>query len=232
MKTVGYIRVSRDSQVESGLSLESQESTIRSYCSFSGLELVEVLREEGVSAGINLEDRPEGQRLVRMTQNGQIQHVVSTRLDRLFRRAVDCLQRVESWTNQGVQLHLLDLGGNVIKTGTASGKMFLTMTAGFAEMERDMMRERIQAAMAVKRERGEKTGGTVPIGYRTEKVDGVKILVPNPEEQAVIRRIVRMKKRGYSLRRIAGVLERTKTLGRCWHPQTISNILKREQRMK
>ena len=37
------------------------------------------------------------------------------------------------WDRTGVALHILDMGGQAIDTSTAIGRMFLTMTAGFAE---------------------------------------------------------------------------------------------------
>lgn len=45
------------------------------------------------------------------------------------------------------------------------GKMFLTMAAGFAEMERNLIAERTRAALERKRERGERLGGRLPYGF-------------------------------------------------------------------
>ena len=36
-------------------------------------------------------------------------------------------------------MHLLDMGGMALNTGTAMGRMWLTMLAGFAEFERNLM---------------------------------------------------------------------------------------------
>ena len=48
-RTLGYCRVSTEEQAREGVSLEAQEKQIRRYCDLYGLELVEVLRDEGVS---------------------------------------------------------------------------------------------------------------------------------------------------------------------------------------
>lgn len=50
MKAICYVRVSTEEQVRGGVSLEAQEEKLRSYCSLQGLEMVELVREEGVSA--------------------------------------------------------------------------------------------------------------------------------------------------------------------------------------
>ena len=53
--------------------------------------------------------------------------------------AVDALTHVEEWDAAGIALHLVDLGGMSINTGSSMGKMLLTMLSGFAEFERNMI---------------------------------------------------------------------------------------------
>jgi DNA invertase Pin-like site-specific DNA recombinase len=45
------------------------------------------------------------------------------------------------------------------------GRFFLTVMAGAAEMERNLVRERTAAAMAYKASNGEYVGGKVPYGF-------------------------------------------------------------------
>ena len=56
------------------------------------------------------------------------------------------------WDRTGVALHILDMGGQAIDTSTAIGRMFLTMTAGFAEFERNQTSERTITAMQQKKQ--------------------------------------------------------------------------------
>ena len=69
-------------------------------------------------------------------------HIITTKLDRLFRDCEDALKMSRHWDRAGVALHILDMGGQAIDTSTAIGRMFLTMTAGFAEFERNQTSER------------------------------------------------------------------------------------------
>jgi DNA invertase Pin-like site-specific DNA recombinase len=39
------------------------------------------------------------------------------------------------------------MGGQTLNTATAMGRMFLTMTVAFAELERNLIAERTQAAL-------------------------------------------------------------------------------------
>lgn len=70
-----------------------------------------------------------------------------TTLDRLFRDAADALVQTRAWDRAGVALHVVDMGGTSLNTASAVGRMFLTMTAAFAELERSLVSERTSAAM-------------------------------------------------------------------------------------
>jgi DNA invertase Pin-like site-specific DNA recombinase len=121
-KAVCYVRVSTEEQAREGVSLEAQEEKLRAYCKMAGLEIIAMLREEGVSGSKPLATRPEGTKLVRLVETKQCQHVVALKLDRLFRDAEDALHQTRKWDNAGVSLHLVDMGGQVINTGSAMGR--------------------------------------------------------------------------------------------------------------
>ena len=83
-------------------------------------------------------------------------------------------------------------------------------------------------ALAHKKANGEKTGGTVPFGY---KVRSGK-LSRNAEEQKAVSLILDLSRKGQSLRGIcreleaAGVVRKQGSL--TWHPQVVADILQRE----
>src|SRR5262245_58539004 len=141
MEAVSYCRVSTEEQVQEGVSLAAQEARIRAYCTAAGLTLVASIRDEGISAAKPLATRPGGAALLRVLARRQARHVVVVTLDRAFRSTLDCLATVQTWNRAGVSLHLVDHGGQSIATATAVGRMFLTMLAGFAEMEKRLIGE-------------------------------------------------------------------------------------------
>jgi putative DNA-invertase from lambdoid prophage Rac len=110
------------------------------YCLIKGYTLAEHFVERGVSGSTPLADRPEG--LLATIGKGDV--VVSAKLDRAFRSAADALAVLEEFKDQGVDLHLIDLGGSVIANGMS--KMVFTILAAVAEGERDRIRERIRDA--------------------------------------------------------------------------------------
>jgi DNA invertase Pin-like site-specific DNA recombinase len=226
-KALAYIRVSTEEQASHGLSIPAQKEALESYARLRGLDIAEFIVDAGVSGGKPLGARPGGQRLLALLAEGGASHVVVLRLDRLFRNASDCLATVEAWTKRGYVLHLLDVGGNAIDTSSAAGKFMLTILAAVAEMERNLIAERIRTVLRWKRNNG-KVFGHVPYGFAR---DGDN-LVPVEAEQKTLELIFELRARGYSLHKIARTLEArgipTKRGGR-WAAATVRKLLARAE---
>jgi DNA invertase Pin-like site-specific DNA recombinase len=101
-------------------------------------------------------------------------------------------------------------------------QLMRNMVAAFAMYERALIRARTKAALAVKKARGERTGG-IPLGSRL--VGGR--LVRDEAERAAVTRARALRVEGGSLRQIATTLkeEGHRPRGRRWHIQTISRIV-------
>lgn len=199
MKAIGYIRVSTEEQAHKGLSLEAQKERIASYCKLQGLKLTGLFADEGISGSMPLSERPGGKKLLEMLCLNDAPHVVALKLDRLFRDAGDALATLKDWDSKGIALHLLDLGGSAFNSKSALGKFFLTMTAAFAELERNLISERTKMALAYKRERGAWLGN-VPFGF---KLDSEGHLIEDPQQIMMIERVKRLRKAHRSFREIA-----------------------------
>lgn len=223
---LGYVRVSSQEQADNGQSLEAQAERITAYCSLRNLDLVDLVVDAGVSGGTPINSRDGGRKVLEALKNGQASGVVAVKLDRLFRSASDCLATVDSWDKAGVALHLVDMGGQTLDTSTSTGKMFLTMMAGFAEFERAIIGERTSAVLQSKKARGEATGGAIAYGFRLAS-DGVRV-EKNASEQATIKRALELDAEGLSLRAIASALEAEGMFSRSGKPfaaQQIKNML-------
>ena len=82
MKAVGYVRVSTDEQVRGGVSLDAQEEKLRGYCAMCGFQLVQLIREEGVSAAKPLDGPSGGSELISLVSRRKVCHVLALKLDR------------------------------------------------------------------------------------------------------------------------------------------------------
>jgi putative DNA-invertase from lambdoid prophage Rac len=200
MTVFGYVRVSTDRQADDGESLGTQQRTIEGYAMMQGMTLEGVFIERGVSGSKPLQERSEGARLLATLQAGDV--VITPKLDRMFRSALNALEVLGQLHRRGVSLHMIDLGGDV--TGNGISKLVFTILSAVAEAERDRIRERIRDVKADQRKRNRYLGGIVPFGWELGK-DGA--LVEVPVQQVAIRRIIELRRAGQSLRAISMALK-------------------------
>src|SRR6202046_4677203 len=138
MAVYGYARVSTIRQAEEGESLEVQRRQIDGYTQMQGLALDRVFVERGISGSRPLTDRPQGAALLAILRPGDA--VITAKLDRMFRSALDALDVLAKLKVQDVSLHMIDLGGDV--TGHGISQLGFTILYAVAEAERDRIRER------------------------------------------------------------------------------------------
>jgi putative DNA-invertase from lambdoid prophage Rac len=191
----GYVRVSTDHQRDNGISLDEQQRRIEGRALEMGWQLAGMFVEAGVSGSIPFAGRLEGGRLLKLVKPGDI--IVSPKLDRMFRSALDALQTIEALKRRKVSLWLLDLGGDV--SGNGISEMMLTILAAVAQFERVRIGERIREAKAHLRAQGRHQGGKRQFGTMIDETSPDRRLVPHPAEQAAIERIHTMRRDGASL---------------------------------
>lgn len=202
MRAVGYIRVSTEEQAKEGVSLAAQRAQVEAWCVAKGWELVEVFADEGIS-GKSMKGRPGLAAALNLLEQDGGGVLVVTKLDRLSRSVRDILDLVElRFVKNGATLCSI---GESLDATTASGKFVLLILAGLAQMEREQVGERTGAALQHKKAQGD-WQGNVPYGWRAGNGPGGRKdraqWVEVPEEQAVIRRVKRLRKQGMSLRQI------------------------------
>lgn len=223
-----YARVSTDEQAERQ-TIENQLEACRGYCASRGLEVVAEFRDEGVSGGVPLDDRPEGSRLLAMAGSGLFSRVVVHRLDRLARDHVEASLAYRK---------LKALGTPVVSVtetfdDSPTGRLMFNMIVSFAEFEKDLIRERTMMGRARRVRNGKYQASTAPFGYKYDPVAGQ--LTPHPDNAEVVRQMFRWAAEGLGLKAIAsrledigvpspGVGDRKSNWG--WHQSTVYKILK------
>ena len=148
-RALAYVRVSSQRQVDEGVSIEAQIKRIKEYARYKGLTLEDkdILIEKGVSGGIPIWERPVGRNLKMRLETGEYPHLLTMKLDRMFRLVPDALLTVDELANAGISLHIIDLNGEALDTSSSFGRFFLIVMAGLAEMERGLISERTQVGM-------------------------------------------------------------------------------------
>jgi DNA invertase Pin-like site-specific DNA recombinase len=87
--------------------------------------------------------------------------LVVTKVDRLARSTIglwDIVKRLEAVDDGGCGLRILNLGGEMIDTRSATGRLILTIFAGFAQFEREIMLERQREGIAKAKVEGKYKG--------------------------------------------------------------------------
>ena len=222
-KVIGYIRVSSQQQVEDKESLERQAEKIRAYCALKGITGLEIISDEGIS-GYKTSTRKGYQTLLKLCKAGQVKTLIVYDLSRLSRSLKETLTFFDDVIKKQ-KIEFVSLC-NDIDTTTSTGILFFQLLGVFNEFYRNDIATKTKNALGHKKNKQEKTGGTLPYGY----VLGLKgKLFELPEEQEVIKLIFDFKQAGLSYRAIARELEergiKTKTGGSKWYGNTIKDIL-------
>ena len=158
-------------------------------------DLIDVIVDGGESAkSIN---RPGLQRLLTMVNESKVQAVIVAKLDRLTRSVKDLCGLLEVFEKRKVALISV---AESLDTGSAAGRLVITIMAAVSQWEREAIGERTRDALQHKRGNGERVGN-IEFGYRLA-ADG-KHLEPNPSEQAALTAIRKLRARGATLRDIA-----------------------------
>lgn len=219
MRAIIYLRVSKESKyATNGQSLGNQLERCKMYCELKGLEVVDVIEDDGVS-GFKTDNRKGYVEVMEYVENKETDAIVVYSLSRFMRNTRATLEAIELMAENNVQFHSLT---ESIDTSSAAGKLFLTMIAGFAEFERNITGERTKSVLDAKRSRGEALG-SIPYGFKREG----KMLVEDEYEGYVVKSILKWADEGKGLSEIVSLCEQHELRSRSgkWHRQTISNII-------
>lgn len=192
----GYVRVSTVRQAAEGESLEVQQRTVAGYALMHGMTIDQAFVERGVSGSKPLADRPQGAALIAQLQPGDA--VITPKLDRMFRSALDALDVLTRLRERDIALHMVDLGGDVSTNGVS--KLVFTILSAVAEAERDRIRERVAEVKRDQRTRNRYLGGIPPFGWR---VGAAGELVADPGQQQALGQMHGLRAQGLSLRSVA-----------------------------
>ena len=155
MKIALYARVSTDGQ-----NPEVQLAALRAHATQRGWEILEEFVDHGFSGA--KERRPALDRLMKAVWTGQFQAVLVWRFDRFARSVKHLLTALEQF--RALNVHFISLQEQ-FDTSTPIGHAMFTIIGAMAQLERDMIRERVKAGLAQARAKG------VRLGRPTVRID-------------------------------------------------------------
>ena len=216
---IAYLRVSHQESLN-GTSLEVQEKKCRAFAELHGFSIDKVYSEV-VSGGVEFRKRPVFQRVLLNLKSGS--KLVVSRLDRLSRKVIDTLKLVDDFKKEHKEICITDIG-NIHTDGVS--KIFVTILASLAEIERENISIRVKASKKIAKEERRYLGGYTEFGYKVED----KKLVPDDKEFTVLQSMVNLRKSGLGYRKISEEIK-NKYGKRIYYPQ-VHKILNRPHNLK
>ncbi len=143
-----YLRVSTKDQTTL-----NQEIDLKKYCEVNNLEVKIIYRDEGISGAKT--SRPQLDEMLQAMRKREFDGIIVWKLDRLGRSTQHLLQILEELKNKDVRLIVTDMG---LDTFTPQGKFFFTIIGAVAEIERELIRERVNSGLARAKSQGKKLG--------------------------------------------------------------------------
>ena len=192
-----YVRVSTQEQKLHGLSLDAQKMKLAEYAEKNNMKIVEWYIDEGVSGRKLIKNRPELQRMIQDAEKGKFERIIFIKLDRFFRSVAEyheCMKRISPvlWSTTEEEYDLT----------TANGRMLVNMKLTIAEMEADMVGERIKVVNEYKVQTGQPLTGShrLPFGFvvSRDQETGRKSVIHEPEEDPILRDVIAYYKRHQS----------------------------------
>ena len=160
-----YSRKSKET--DTGESIKNQIKMCEDYFKRQDEECVfEIFQDEGFTGG-NV-DRPSFQRMLMLSKQRQFDIVACYKVDRLVRNIIEFFKIFDILEQSNVKLVSISEG---FDPDTPGGRIMMTMLAGFAEMERMNIAQRVKDNMAALAKMGRWSGGTPPSGYKSIKIE-------------------------------------------------------------
>jgi DNA invertase Pin-like site-specific DNA recombinase len=145
-----YARVSTDGQT-----VANQRRELEAAAERHGWEIVEVFEDRGISGAKGRKDRPAMKRMMEGVARREFDLVAAWSVDRLGRSLQDLIGFLEELRAKRVDLYLHQQG---LDTTTPAGEALFGMLGVFAQFERAMIRERVNAGLARAKAQGKRLG--------------------------------------------------------------------------
>ncbi len=233
MRLVAYCRTSTQNGAGAD-SLDAQEQACRDWAAANGHGVVIVFRDDALSGALGIEDRPGLAAALMSLDDGEADGLVVHRPDRLARELhVQEVALAHAWA-AGDQVRVFEAaeGAEIVRDDPNDPqRRFLRQVMGAAaELERGLIKARLQGGRRRKAARGGYIGGNrLHRRYGHELIDGEYVSVET--EQAAIRQIRDMREAEKTWLSIADALNAAGIQppnGSAWYPMTCRRIAQRE----
>ena len=145
-----YGRVSTDGQTT-----DNQVVALKDVAARRGWDIAEVYIDHGISGAKGRDKRPGFDRMLKDASRRKFDVVMAWAIDRMGRSLRDLVDTLDHLNATGVDLYLDQQN---IDTTVPAGRLLFQVTGAFAEFERSMIRQRVNAGLTRARAQGKRLG--------------------------------------------------------------------------
>ena len=197
---LGYIRNSRSIQENS---ITTQTELINEFCLRNEIQLDEIIVDEGISgSGEKTHKRNGYNRIIEMIEDGKVESLVVISLSRWGRNLGEIYKSVEIMEKHKTKFYSIKEN---VDTSSIYGKFTINLLSSLYEMELGLIKERVSDTLRVKKENN-KVYSPTPYGFDRVGDD----LIENPKEMKLLKKLIRLRKKGSSYGEITDFLNRNR----------------------
>jgi len=173
-----YVRVSTEEQAINGDSLRTQREELTKYALKNNFHIHGIYEDDGFSA-TNLK-RPALQKLLKDVEQGKINRILITKLDRLSRGVRNYYKILDVLDENGVFWQTVF---EKYDSSTANGRLHINIMLSVAENESAQTSERIRSVFKTETENKELISGKIPIGLKRKNK---KLVIDDDKKQVIL----------------------------------------------
>ena len=206
--TILYGRLSpEDARLGESNSIQNQRLLLEKYAHDNGFENVIFLADDGYS-GTNFE-RPSWKKIEEMIERGEVETLIVKDLSRLGREYLQVGYYTEIYFPQkGVRFIAVS---DSVDSLVAGSNDFNPIRNWANEQHAKETSKKVRTTKRMQAERGERSGGKIPYGYKRKEHDS-KEIIPDEETAPIVKRIFSLCASGKGPSQIARILENEQVL--------------------
>jgi|TARA_B100000287_G_scaffold428309_1_gene479493 DNA invertase Pin-like site-specific DNA recombinase len=216
---LGYIR---NSTLKQENSVETQRKLINEYCETNGIELDQIIVDEGISGSGEKTNQREGyNQILDLIDQGFVETLVVISISRWGRNLGETYKSVRMMKEKNTTFISLK---EMIDTKSIYGGFMINILSSLYEMELELIRERTKDTLRMKKENG-KVYSKISFGYDRDGDD----LIVNQKEMKLLKKMKRLSDQGNSFGEISKFLNRNKhktKKGGFWTRQNVRHTIK------
>ena len=143
-----YTRVSTQDQ-----NTESQTRALTDWCAKQGIMNYEIYTDHGISG--SKESRPALNEMMLRVEKGDCEQVIVFSFSRFARSVSHLLKALQKFKDKGVRFHSIT---EALDTNSPMGMALFTILGALAQLERELIRERVMAGLRNARAKGKILG--------------------------------------------------------------------------